>query len=140
MQLIASILGWVIVTGMLLSGANYFFKAINTKWVNKLPKDRALRKRYQAFLRWYLRFHPLIGSLTAAAMIAHFILQYLNWGFFISGLIAGSLIIVQTVLGLYGNFVRHKKRGVWFYAHRIVAVLLFLAVVFHITVALSIVL
>lgn len=140
MQLIASILGWVIVSGLLFSGANYFFKAINMKWINKLPKERVLRKRYPSFLQWYLRFHPLIGGLTAAAMVTHFILQYLNWGFFFSGLVAGSLVIVLAALGLYGNFIRHKKRGTWFYAHRIAAVLLIPAVVFHIAVALSIML
>jgi predicted heme/steroid binding protein len=139
-QLIASILGWLIVTGLLLSEANYFFKLFNMKKIIKMPKESLLRKNYQAFLRWYLRFHPLIGSLTAAALIAHLVLQYMNWGFFITGFIAGSLMILQAILGLYGNFIRHKKRGPWFYAHRVVAILLVLAVIFHIVTALRMVL
>lgn len=138
MQLTASILGWFIVAGLLLSGANYCFKLIGSRWISKLPKDASVRKTYQSFLRWYLRFHPLIGSLTAIMLIAHFILQYLNWGFFISGLAAGSLMVLQTVLGLYGHFVKHKKRDPWFYAHRAIAVLLILAVIFHIIIAISI--
>lgn len=139
-QLIASILGWIIVTGLLLSEANYFFKLFNIRTIVKMPKESLFRKNYQAFLRWYLRFHPLIGSLTAAALIAHLVLQYMNWGFFITGFVAGGLMLLQTVLGLYGHFIRHKKRGPWFYAHRTVAVLLVLAVIFHIVTALLMVL
>ncbi|MHB1455210.1 MAG: hypothetical protein ACYCYM_14835 [Saccharofermentanales bacterium] len=138
MQLTASILGWFVVAGLLLSGANYFFKLIGSRWIGKLPKDALMRRNYQSFLRWYLRFHPLIGSLTAHVLIVHFILQYLNWGFFVSGMIAGSLLILETALGLYGNFVKHKKRGLWLYAHRTVAVLLVLSVAFHVFTAISI--
>ena len=131
------LLGWVIVSGYLLTAANYFVKLINRKVISGLPKNSALRHRYQAFLRLVIKTHPYLGLLTAAALVTHFIIQYLTWGFFVTGLIAGSLMLIQAGLGSYGRFIRKRKPGLWLKAHRTVAVLLLLAIAFHVYTGLS---
>lgn len=79
MQLTASILGWFVVAGLLLSSANYCFKLISTRWISKLPKDASLRKNYQSFLsmkkigfidyyldEWHANNYPLWLRETSA--------------------------------------------------------------------------
>jgi len=132
MQLTASIFGWVVVAGVLFSAANYFFKLLSRKWVAKTDSNLSIRKKYLGFLKGYLRFHPFIGFMTSIGFVVHFILQYLNWGFFLTGVIAGSLLIFQTVLGFFGYLFKHKKRGLWFYIHRSIAIVLMIAIAVHI--------
>ena len=132
-----SFFGWVILTGYLLSASNYLVKLVNRKYILKLPKDSPVRKRYQAFLRLVIKSHPFLGALTSAAMLTHLVIQYLNWGFSPTGLVAGSLLLIQGALGGYGKAVRKRKPGLWLKAHRIVAVLLLLAIAFHIYTALK---
>ena len=131
------ILGWVIVSGYLLTVANYLVKLINRKFISGLPKNSTWRHRYQAFMRMVVKMHPFLGILTAAALVTHFIIQFLTWGFFVTGLIAGSLMLIQAVLGSYGRFIRKRKPGLWLKAHRTVAVLLLLAITFHVYTGLS---
>jgi hypothetical protein len=131
------VLGWVILSGYLLSVSNYLIKWINRKYITKLPRDSRTRKRYQSFVRLVIQSHPYLGALTSTAMLAHLIIQYLNWGFFPSGIVAGSLLLVQGALGGYGKAVRKRKPGLWLKAHRTVAILLFLAIAFHVFTALK---
>jgi len=131
------VLGWIIVSGYLLSVSNYLVKLVNRKVIMKLPKESVARKRYQSFLRLVIKTHPYLGAMTSIALIAHLIIQYLYWGFFPSGIVAGSLLLIQGSLGGYGKAVRKRKPGLWLKAHRIVAVLLFLAIAFHVYTALK---
>lgn len=131
------VLGWIILSGYLLSVSNYLVKLVNRKVIMKKPKESLTRKRYQTFLRLVIQTHPFLGALTSVAMIAHLIIQYLNWGFFPTGIVAGSLLLIQGALGGYGKAVRKRKPGLWLKAHRTVAVLLFLAIAFHVYTALK---
>ncbi len=126
------ILGWLIVTGYSLTVLNYLLKAINRRWVMPLPKESAGRARYQAFMRPFIRYHRYFAFLTAAALITHFIIQYLSWGFYITGLLAGTLMVLQVFLGVYGTYWARNKRGSWLYVHRTTAVLLLAAMAIHI--------
>jgi hypothetical protein len=135
MYLAGRILGWLIVAGYTLTVLNFFVKLINRKVVSKLPKDSPGRGRYTAFMRPIVKYHRYFAILTATALIAHLVVQSLAWGLYLTGVIAGGLLILQVSLGAYGTFVKKKKSGPWLYVHRTVAVLLFLAVVFHVVTA-----
>lgn len=132
---IGRVLGWLIVTGYTLTLMNYIAKLINRKWIMKMPKDAPARVKYQVFLRFVVKNHRFFAMFTTAVLITHFIIQYLSWGFYITGLIAGSLLILQGALGGFGHYVKKKKSGPWLYAHRTVAVLMLVAIFVHVLTA-----
>ncbi len=132
---IGKVLGWLIVAGYGLTLLNYVVKWVNRKWIMKMSKEEPIRIRYQVFMRFIIKNHRFFAMFTTIALITHFIIQYLSWGFYITGLIAGSLLILQGVLGGFGHYVKKKKSGRWLYAHRIVAVLMLVAIFVHVLTA-----
>lgn len=132
---IGRIFGWMIVTGYLLTVLNYVVKFVNRKWIMSMPKEAKGRIRYQAFMRFIVKNHRYFAIFTTLALITHFIIQYLSWGFYTSGLIAGGLMIIQGSLGGYGTYVKHKKSGPWLVVHRTIAVLLMLGILTHVLIA-----
>jgi hypothetical protein len=135
MYLLGRILGWLIVTGYTLTVFNYFIKLINRKWILNLPKESPTRIRYTKLMRIIVKYHRYFAIFTSIVLISHFVVQYLNWGLYVTGLIAGSLLIIQGSLGAFGTYIKKKKSGPWLYAHRTVAVLLFVAMVSHVVTA-----
>lgn len=125
-------LGWLIVTGYLLTVFNYFVKLINRKVISKKPADSPVRKNYTVFMRIIVKYHRYIALGTTIILLVHFIIQYLVWGFYITGLIAAALLILQGFIGAYGTYVRKRKSGPWLYAHRTMAILLPVAILIHI--------
>lgn len=132
---VGRILGWLIVTGYSLAVLNCVVKFVNRKWIMVMPKDAPTRIKYQSFMRVIVKNHRYFGIFTSIALISHFIIQYLSWGFYVTGLIAGSLMIIQGSLGAYGTYVKKKKNGPWLYAHRTVAVLLLVGMIVHVLTA-----
>ena len=135
MYLLGRILGWLIVTGYTLTILNYFVKLVNRKVIMGMPKDSPGRARYTAFMRFIVKYHRCFAITTALALITHLVIQYLDWGLYLTGVIAGGLLILQVSLGAFGTYVKKKRNGPWLYVHRTVAVLLFLAIVFHVITA-----
>lgn len=135
MYLFGRILGWLIVTGYTLTMMNYVVKFFNRKVMAKLPKDAPARKRYNVFMRFIIQYHRYFAIFTTMALITHFIIQYLSWGFFTTGVLAGVLLMLQGFLGAYGMYVKNRKSGPWLYAHRTIAVLLLAAILLHVLTA-----
>lgn len=101
----------------------------------KRPKEDKVRTRYQSFLRTYLKIHPYTGIATVAIMLVHLFIQSRIYGFFLSGVIAGTSLLVIGGFGLYGHFVKKKKPGTWLKLHRWLTILLLAAVAFHVVTA-----
>jgi heme A synthase len=97
-----------------------------------MPRESAARKRFQVFLRLITSGHRYFAIMAVVILIVHFIVQYQTYGIRISGVIAGTLLILQGLLGAYGQYIRKRKQTAWFYAHRTVAVLLVAAMIIHI--------
>jgi hypothetical protein len=135
MYLLGRLLGWLIVTGYTLTICNYFVKLINRKVISGLPTESPIRTRYMAVMRVIVRYHRYFAFVTVAALLTHLVIQSLNWGIYVTGVIAGSLLILQAALGAYGAYAKNKKSGTWLVIHRAVAVLLFVAVLFHVITA-----
>ncbi len=129
------VLGWLIVAGFALTLMNYVVKRVHRKWFLKMAKDAPARLRFQALLRFLVQNHRFFGMFTTAALLAHLTLQFLSWGFYWTGFLAGGLLVLQGALGGFGHYVRKKKSGPWLVAHRTVAVLLPLAMLLHILTA-----
>ena len=129
------VLGWLVFSGFLMTALNPFFKEVNKRHMVKRSARDGLRRGYQKFLRGYLKAHPYLGLTTAALMMAHLLIQYSFYGFYLSGFVAGTLMLLLVSLGAFGKFVKKKKPGLWLQAHRLLSLILILVVIVHIAIA-----
>jgi len=83
--------------------------------------------------RFVTKTHRYAGMVALVAIVIHFILQYRNIGIVpIAGLIAGLLLLVQTVLGMGLSRQTDKdRRSKMAKMHRILGILLVVAVLLH---------
>ncbi len=131
-QNIGSLLGWILVASLTITLANYPIKRINRLVVKKLPDTSSTRRRVGGLARILSRYHRFFALTSLLILIGHFILQFTYRYLSLTGLIAGGLVIITSTVGIYGHYIKHKKRSVWFYIHRTLAVLIIIAVLIHI--------
>ena len=83
--------------------------------------------------RFATKTHRYAGMVALVAIVIHFVLQYRNLGIVpIAGLIAGLLLLVQTVLGMGLSRQTDKdRRSKMAKMHRILGILLVVAVLLH---------
>ncbi len=132
---LGKLLGWLLLTGFVIQALNPVLKWVNKRFMSKRPKDDKVRKGYQSFLRGYLKAHPYIGIVTTVILFFHLGIQYSFYGFYLSGLIAGVIMITISAFGAYGQFAKKRKPGPWLKLHRGLTLLLLLAVIFHVALA-----
>ena len=130
-------MGWLVAIGFIGAALNPVFKWINKHIMMKRQRDDGLRKGYQAFLRHYLKAHPFVGLTTAVFLIVHLAIQFSFYGFYLTGMIAGLLLLAQTGLGAYGQWRQKRRPGTWLTIHRWITVVMVVAVVVHIAGARS---
>lgn len=131
MNLVGSALGWLIIVSLFLTLMNYPIKKIN-RAASRLPTTDTRRRLAARLTRFLTSNHRFLALITLFVLIAHFIIQSIYRWVSLSGLIAAVLVIATGLLGGFGQFVRHKKRGAWFYIHRTLAALLAIAVIVHV--------
>lgn len=124
MHVFGIILGWAIVAGDVLAAMKYL-------------RNRIGRKAGTAFLDVLVRIHGYIGIYLVTIVLLHLLIELVHRGFFVTGLIAGGLLLLQVALGAYGTVVKGRHSGAWLSAHRTVAVLLPMAVAAHVIAAMS---
>jgi predicted heme/steroid binding protein len=129
--ILASVLGWVIVAGLLLALLNYPIKLIN-RAAAKLPKESPRRQKVAALTRFITGNHRFIAASTLVVLVVHFILQSIYRWVSLTGLIAVGLLLAAGGLGAFGHYIRKRKRSAWFPVHRTLAVLLAMAIAVHI--------
>jgi hypothetical protein len=132
MHIIGIVLGWMIVAGYLWSAMNYFVKRINRKLTLKQPQGTPPKTRFTAFMRAVIKSHVYVPLFLLTIILLHLLMELIHVGFFITGVITIGLLLTQIALGVYGNSVKGRKAGLWLYAHRTIAVLLFLAICAHV--------
>jgi hypothetical protein len=135
LHIIGIILGWIVVAGILASAMNYFIKIINRKYVIELPADSSVRKGFPGVMKAIMRMHPYIGLYLITILALHFfsVLGHHGLGAFSwTGLAAAALMVTQVGIGSYGVVIRSRKRGPWFYVHRINAALMGAAIIVHV--------
>lgn len=129
------VMGWVILTFYVLAALNYVLKLLNRRWVSKKAKDSEFRKNYMKVLRFFIKAHPWFGYLAFVSVLVHLFIQFSFYGFYLSGFVAGGLMLIQIAVGSYGQWLKKKKRGNWLILHRTLSVLLLLVIAFHIITA-----
>lgn len=123
--------GWL--TIILFAGAiaNYIVKFANKRWGKQIVSSAAGRKIMPVLMKTFVRYHKYFGFGTFIALLLHFIVQVLKFGFSISGVIAASLLILQVALGFYATVKKRSRKGIWFVAHRSISVLLIFGIALH---------
>src|SRR5665647_3359889 len=124
MHTIGITIGWIIAAGYFLAVMNYFVKFIYRKEISKMPVDSSSRSKYLLFMKIVVKNHAYIGLYLVTLIFLHLLIELVHEGFFVTGLIAGGLMLLQLVLGTYGKFSKHKTKSLWLYSHRTIAALL----------------
>lgn len=134
MYKLGNLMGWL--TILLFAGtiANYVVKFISKKCGRQISASPAGQKTMRILMKVFVKNHRYFGFGSFIALLLHLILQLLNFGFSISGIIAAVLLIVQVILGIYATLKKKPRRGAWFITHRTIAVLLILGLAFHLLI------
>jgi len=128
---LGNFLGWLTIALFAGTIANYVVKFINKKYGKQIAASSTGKKIITFLMKVFVKNHRYFGIGAFAALFLHFIIQYLKFGFSISGIIAAVLLILQVLLGIYAFMNKKPRRGMWFIAHRSIAVLLILGMAFH---------
>ena len=88
-----------------------------------------LKKTY----RFVTKTHRYAGLVALAAIVLHFVLQFLHYGYVpAAGLAAGLLLVIQTVLGIGLTMQTDKnRRSKMAKMHRVLGALLVIAALLH---------
>jgi hypothetical protein len=134
MRDIAGIFGWIVAIGYTIAMLNFVLKFVHKKIIIKLQKDKKkLVDLYRIFMKYIIKYHKLIGVITAITVIIHFLIMSIYVEVSISGIISMTLMLIIFALGIYGSLINKNFKGAWLKIHRIVAFLLFLVIIIHIT-------
>ena len=125
-------LGWLIIISYGITVLNFIIKAVNKKYSKQIAKNPEFKKYFSIIMKFVVKNHKVFGFAAALFILLHFAVQFKNFGLSVTGITAAALMILQILLGMYGAYVNKKRAGIWFYTHRIIAVVVFLAIIIHI--------
>ena len=129
--------GWLLfitLTGTLM---NYCIKFVNKQFGRNATPDSFYKKSMKVLTVVFVRNHKYFGLAAVVLLLMHLTIQFLNYGPNLTGGLAASLLLVQAILGWNANSKKKPRKGAWFIAHRIIAVLIVAAVILHLTLPYS---
>lgn len=123
--------GWLLIGAFAGTLLNYLVKFVNKKWGKAISGSSFGKKTMKLLMTVFVRNHRFFGFLTTLLLLAHFTIQFSRYGINLTGSLAATLIIAQVSLGIYATRAHKPRKGVWFVAHRLVAVLIILGIFLH---------
>lgn len=133
MRDIAEFLGWIVAWGFGIAMLNFVLKFIYKKYIVKLQKDKNKAvDAYRLIMKYVVKYHKLIGTITALAVIIHFVLMLLFVKVSITGLASMLVMLCIFSLGIYGAYFNKNYKGKWLKIHRLLAFLLVIMIGLHI--------
>ena len=127
----AGLFGWVIVVCYGLAVLNYVLKFLNREFGAVIRSNEGVKKYFNMVLKLIVRYHKVFGFLTALFIIVHFSIVYFTVGIKVTGIIVAILMLIQIIHGIDGTKMK-KRPKMWLYSHRIIPILIALAIVIHI--------
>lgn len=112
--------------------SNYLVKFVNRTWGKQIAKYPRFKSVWTLFMRLIVKYHRYFGVAALLTLGLHFYIQSTYVYLSTSGILAGSLLLTQFALGVYGAYVNKKRKGFWFIAHRTISVLLLIAILNHV--------
>jgi hypothetical protein len=126
-QAIGAVLGYLVVATYLLSVIAFFCKKIIRRHADRWKAHGHLKDA----IRFPIRHHRKFGIACILLLALHFANQFGWYGLEASGLVAAAFLVVQAGSGIYGSVTKRTGKG-WLSFHRLVAVLLPIAMLVHI--------
>lgn len=131
MEDLGEFLGGAIIALYTLTILNFFVKWIHKKFRPLLKRRDQVYKAFSFVMKRIVKYHKWFGLSTILVLLLHFLVQFTLYGLSLTGALAASVLILQVLLGVYGQL--KKKRGkLWLGLHRGVAVLLMAAIYLHV--------
>lgn len=126
--------GWLLVFAFTGTILNYCIKIMNKRFSKKISSNPVGKKTMKILMTIFVRNHKYFGLATVVLLLAHFIAQFTKFGINVTGCIAAVLLLLQVWLGIYANIKKKPRKGAWFIAHRVIAVLLILGIAIHLII------
>ena len=134
MKELGELFGWLLVSALAGTILSFFLILINKRFGKKIAASPKGKKIMKVLLTIFVRNHIYFGLATVALLLTHFIIQFTNIGFNITGGIVAGLLIIQILYGLYAYIKKKPRKGVWFFLHRALAALIVLGIAIHLIV------
>ena len=131
MEELGGFFGYLIILFYALAVLSFCFKYLNRNFRDKLKKNESFYKVFMKILKFLVKYHRYFGGATIILILIHFYLQFFRFGINITGCLAAGVMILQILLGIYGQ-VKKPKGKVWIMIHRGIAPLLLITILFHI--------
>lgn len=131
MEELGGLFGYLIILFYALAVLNFCFKFLNRNYRDKLKKNESFYKTFMKILKLLVKYHRYFGGATIIFILIHFYLQFIRLGINITGCLAAVVMIIQILLGIYGQ-VKKPKGKVWIIFHRGIAALLLITILIHI--------
>jgi len=130
MRELGEFLGFLIIVFSVLAISQYILKWFHKTFVSWFKKHPKFDKFYLKVMKFTIKYHKLFGFGAVLFLGAHFVIQIINIGPSLTGLVALAILLIQAGLGIYGN--TKPKNKTWKIIHRILGFLLFLAILIHV--------
>lgn len=124
--------GWLINLFFAATILNFILKYLSKHYMQTISKNPTIKKIFTFALKFFVKYHRWFGAGTIITLLIHFTIQATTYGLVFTGIAAGSVMILQFLLGIYGAFITKKKRGLWLQIHRLISLMLILSILIHI--------
>lgn len=114
---------------------NFVVKYINKNYRETIKNNKNLSAIFPYAIDIFVKKHKLWGTIAVVGVIAHATIQFMNFGLNISGAVAAMFMILQFILGVFVASASNDKRKFYLSIHRIVPLILCVAVVMHLIFA-----
>lgn len=131
---LGELLGWLLIVAFGGTLFNYCLKFVNKRFGNHISASHNSKKIMKFLMMIFVRNHKYFGFATIFFLITHFIIQFSQSGINITGSIAAVIMICEVGLGIYANVKNKPRKGIWFFAHRMIAIFLILGIILHLIV------
>jgi predicted heme/steroid binding protein len=134
---IGELLGWLLVITLTGTILNYCIKFVNKQFGKSIQKNETAKNVMKFLMKIFVKNHRFFGMGTIVLLLLHFLVQFTTYGPNLTGTLAAILLFIQAGLGMYGSIKKKPRKGLWFIAHRIIAIAIVMAVVLHLTLPYS---
>lgn len=131
---LGGLFGWLLVWAFIGTILNYCLKLVNKRFGKKISANPSAKKVMKVLMTIFVRNHKYFGLATVVLLLAHFVAQFSRFGINVTGCIAAVIMIIQAGLGICANIRKKPRKGMWFYAHRLIALLLILGIALHLLI------
>ncbi|WAW15408.1 hypothetical protein [Peptostreptococcus equinus] len=131
METIAKFFGFLALGSFGATVMNFITKYIKKNFYQYIKKYKIVDKYFPILVTIFVKYHKIWGLMAVGGLLLHFSIMWTINGISITGIIAGCILGLQVLLGIYGSKQKKKRSGAWFILHRIISLLLIVTILGH---------